>query len=93
MSVAEQQTQTSCGRVGMRQGTSEVCSMCSGCDEDRRDILIASWRVRIERCCSPLTGEVSTTRIRHTFATILHRYAQIRDAFAKLLDSSFADLR
>ena len=27
------------------------------------------------------------------FATILHRYAQIRDAFAKVLDSSFADSR
>ena len=36
---------------------------------------------------------MTTTRIRHMFATILHRYAQIRDAFAKVLDSSFADSR
>jgi hypothetical protein len=27
--------------------------MCSGCDEDRRDNLIAGWRVRIERISSP----------------------------------------
>ena len=36
---------------------------------------------------------MTTTRIRHIFATILRRYAQIRDAFAKVLDSSFADSR
>mmetsp|Transcript_32496 Transcript_32496/g.80636 ORF Transcript_32496/g.80636 Transcript_32496/m.80636 type:complete len:94 (-) Transcript_32496:42-323(-) len=27
--------------------------MCSGCDEDCRDVFIAGWRVRIERICSP----------------------------------------
>ena len=37
------------------------------------------------------TGDV--TRIRHIFTTILHRYAHIRDTFAKVLDSSFADSR
>eukprot|EP00966_Prymnesium_polylepis_P277794 6418149-Prymnesium_polylepis.1 len=37
----------------MQRGSSEVCAMCSGCDEDRRDMLIAAWLIRIERICSP----------------------------------------
>ena len=53
MSVVQATDQTSCGHAGMQQGRSDTCGLCSGGDEDRRDILIAGWRVRIERRYSP----------------------------------------
>eukprot|EP00966_Prymnesium_polylepis_P048606 1125400-Prymnesium_polylepis.1 len=46
-------SQSSCGRARMQGCSSEVCAMCSGCDEDRRDMLTACWLIRIERICSP----------------------------------------